>query len=52
MAATDMKDVVSNLTFSSGSIGGSATAFYGGDNSTGNANVNLRNLGVARRLFW
>ena len=50
MAATDMKDVVSNLTFSSGSIGGSATAFYGGDNSTGNANVNLRNLGSGATL--
>ena len=50
IAATDMKDVVSNLTFSSGSIGGSATAFYGGDNSTGNANVNLRNLGSGATL--
>ena len=50
MASTDMKDVVSNMTFNSGSIGGSATAFAGGDNSTGNANVNLRNLGSGATL--
>jgi outer membrane receptor for ferrienterochelin and colicin len=38
------------MTFNSGSIGGSATAFAGGDNSTGNANVNLRNLGSGATL--
>ena len=50
MASTDMKDVVSNMTFNSGSIGGSASAFAGGDNSTGNANVNMRNLGSGATL--
>jgi UDP-N-acetylmuramoylalanine-D-glutamate ligase len=41
---------VSNMTFNSGSIGGSANAFSGGDSSTGNANVNLRNLGNGATL--
>ena len=50
IGATDMKDVVSNLTFNSGSIGSSANAFSGGDSSTGNANVNLRNLGNGSTL--
>ena len=50
IGATDIKDVVSNMTFNSGSIGGSANAFSGGDSSTGNANVNLRNLGNGATL--
>ena len=50
IGATDIKDVVSNMTFNSGSIGGSANAFSGGGSSTGNANVNLRNLGNGATL--
>ncbi len=50
IGATDLKDVVTNLTFNSGSIGGAANAFSGDDSSTGNANVNLRNLGNGATL--
>jgi len=50
IGAMDIKDVVRNLTFNSGSIGGSANAFSGGDSSTGNASVNLRNLGNGATL--
>jgi iron complex outermembrane receptor protein len=50
IGATDIKDVVSNMTFNSGSLGGASNAFSGGDNSTGNASVNLRNLGNGATL--
>jgi iron complex outermembrane receptor protein len=50
IGATDIKDVVRNLTFNSGSIGGASNAFSGGDSSTGNASVNLRNLGNGATL--
>jgi len=50
IGATDIKEVVRNLTFNSGSIGGAANAFSGGDSSTGNASVNLRNLGSGATL--
>ncbi len=51
IGATDMKDVIRNLTFNSGSLGGAANAFSGGDSSTGNASVNLRNLGNGATLI-
>ncbi len=50
IAAMDLKDVIANLTFSSGSLGMSSTAFYGDDSSLGNASVNLRNLGNSATL--
>ena len=50
IGAMDIKDIVSNLTYSSGSIGGSSSAFFAGDSSTGNASLNLRNLGNGATL--
>ena len=50
LGAMDMKDVLTSLTFNSGALGTSSTAFYGDDNSTGNASVNLRNLGNSATL--
>lgn len=50
IAAMDLKDVISSLTFNSGSLGMSSTAFYGDDSSLGNASVNLRNLGNSATL--
>ena len=50
LGATDMKDVLRSLTFNSGALGSSSTAFYGDDNGTGNASVNLRNLGNSATL--
>lgn len=49
LGAVDVKDVVNTLTFNSGNISQSS-AFFGGDNSTGNTNVNLRNLGAGSTL--
>ena len=50
IAATDLKDVIASLTFNSGSLGGSSPPFYGDDSSTGEASVNLRNLGNSATL--
>jgi iron complex outermembrane receptor protein len=50
IGATDMKDVIQSMTFNSGGIGGAANAFSGGDSSTGDASVNLRNLGNGATL--
>ena len=49
LGAFDVKDVVNTLTFNSGNISRS-NAFSGGDNSTGQTTVNLRNLGVGSTL--
>jgi iron complex outermembrane recepter protein len=49
LGAFDVKDVVNSLTFNSGNISRS-NAFSGGDNSTGETSVNLRNLGVGSTL--
>ena len=49
LGAVTVSDVVNNMTFNSGSIG-STNAFSGGDNSTGNTSVNLRNLGLGSTL--
>jgi iron complex outermembrane recepter protein len=49
LGAMDVKDVINTLTFNSGNISQSS-AFFGGDNSTGNTNVNLRNLGAGSTL--
>ena len=51
IGATDVKDIVRSLTFNSGSLGGSSSAFYGGDNSTGQSSINLRNLGNGATLL-
>ncbi len=50
LGAMDMKDVLHSLSFNSGALGTSASAFYGDDNGTGNASVNLRNLGNSATL--
>ncbi|MEZ5560275.1 MAG: TonB-dependent receptor [Pseudomonadales bacterium] len=49
LGAVDVKDVVNTLTFNSGNISQSS-AFYGGDDSTGDTSINLRNLGVGSTL--
>ena len=50
IGAVDAKDVINSLTFNSGSIG-TTNAFSGGDSSTGQASVNLRNLGSGSTLL-
>jgi outer membrane receptor protein involved in Fe transport len=51
IGAFDMKDITRSLTFASGSLGGSSTAFFAGDSSTGSASLNLRNLGSGATLI-
>lgn len=48
--ATDIKEIIRSLSFNSGSLGVSATNWAGDDSSTGNASVNLRNLGNGATL--
>ena len=50
LGATDIKEIIRTLSFNAGSLGVSATNWAGDDSSTGNASVNLRNLGSA--LPW
>ncbi len=50
LGAVDTKDIINSLTFNSGSIG-TTNAFSGGDSSTGQASVNLRNLGSGSTLL-
>ena len=49
-ASFDIKDLFRNLTSNSGSLGLSASNWVGDDNSTGNASVNMRNLGSGATL--
>ena len=48
--ATDIKEIIRTMSFNSGSLGVSATNWAGDDSSTGNASVNLRNLGNGATL--
>ena len=50
LGVTDIKDIIGNMSFNSGSLGVSANSWVGGDTSTGNASVNLRNLGNGATL--
>ncbi|MCY3794074.1 MAG: TonB-dependent receptor plug domain-containing protein, partial [Gammaproteobacteria bacterium] len=50
LGATDIKEIVRSLSFNAGSLGVSATNWAGDDSSTGNASVNLRNLGSGATL--
>ena len=50
VGATDIKEIIRNMSFNSGSLGVSATNWAGDDSSTGNASVNLRNLGNGATL--
>ena len=49
IGAVTISDVINTLTFNSGSAN-VTNAFSGGDNSTGNTNINLRNLGPGSTL--
>ena len=49
IGAVTISDVINTLTFNSGSAN-TTTAFTGGDASTGNTNINLRNLGPGSTL--
>ncbi len=50
LGAVDAKDIINSLTFNSGNIS-TTNAFSGGDSSTGQASVNLRNLGNGSTLL-
>jgi outer membrane receptor protein involved in Fe transport len=47
--AIEIADIVNRMTFNSGSTN-NTNAFSGGDNSTGQTNINLRNLGLGSTL--
>jgi len=49
MGAIETTDVINRMTFNSGSTN-VTNAFSGGDNNTGQTNVNLRNLGLGSTL--
>ncbi len=49
IGATEISDLVNTLPYNSGSTN-QASAFNGGDNNTGNTNINLRNLGLGSTL--
>ncbi len=51
IGAMDMKDVLHGLTFNSGAIGSTSPPFFGDDSTTGDASVNLRNLGNSSTLI-
>ena len=50
IGATDIKEIIGSMSFNSGSLGVSASNWAGDDSSTGNASVNLRNLGNGATL--
>ena len=50
LGATDFKDIVRSLSFNAGSLGLTATNWAGDDSSTGNASINVRNLGNGATL--
>ena len=50
VGAADIKEIIRTMSFNSGSLGVSATNWAGDDSSTGNASVNLRNLGNGATL--
>ena len=50
IGATEISDLVNTLPYNSGSTN-QTSAFNGGDNSTGNTNINLRNLGLGSTLI-
>ncbi len=49
IGATEISDLVNTLPYNSGSTN-QTSAFNGGDSSTGNTNINLRNLGLGSTL--
>ena len=50
VGATDIQEFVAQMTANTGSLGNSASNWVGGDNSEGQASVNLRNLGSGATL--
>ncbi len=50
LAANDIKDIIQTLSFNSGSLGLSSSSWVGDDGSSGNASINLRNLGNGATL--
>ncbi|TVS17687.1 MAG: hypothetical protein EA417_06140 [Gammaproteobacteria bacterium] len=49
VGAIEISDIVNRMTFNSGSTN-TTSAFSGGDNSEGQTNINLRNLGLGSTL--
>lgn len=49
LGAVQVSDIVNSLTFNAGNVG-QTNAFSGGDSSTGNTSINLRNLGNGSTL--
>jgi iron complex outermembrane recepter protein len=49
IGAIEVADIVNRMTFNAGSTN-TTSAFSGGDNSTGQTNINLRNLGLGSTL--
>ena len=49
IGAMELKDVVNTMTYQSGNIANN-NVYSGGDNGTGNSNINLRNLGMGSTL--
>ncbi|MCZ6854486.1 MAG: TonB-dependent receptor plug domain-containing protein, partial [Gammaproteobacteria bacterium] len=49
IGVVEIKDVIATMTYQSGNIGQS-NVYNGGDSSTGNTNINLRNLGMGSTL--
>lgn len=49
IGAIEISDIVNRMTFNSGAISQSS-GFYGGDGSTGQTSINLRNLGLGSTL--
>ncbi len=50
VGATDIQEFVAQMTANTASLGNSASNWVGGDNSEGQASVNLRNLGSGATL--
>ena len=50
IGATDVQEIVTQMTFNTSSIGKSASNWVAGDSSEGQASVNLRNLGSGATL--
>lgn len=50
LAANDIKDIIQTLSLNSGSLGLSSSNWVGDDGSSGNASINLRNLGNGATL--
>ena len=50
LGASDFKDLVQSMSFNASSLGVSATNWVGDDSSSGNASINIRNIGNGATL--